>query len=201
ADAADIADADADEGLAEAVVAEILAHAEVGRHLEMAAELAGAVKQAGLIDAAGTQFGTDAPVNGQTLRQKVQAPAGLALFQVALAGLGVGFPVAQGLAVRHYQQRAGDFLAVAGAAGNVFQHAVTQALTFLDHAVDHDQRDHQQNDKNADDAEPDQQIAVHGVTLRRWVRAESLYDACGGAVWEMWRLCGIRMAAAVTCAI
>ncbi|MNG23936.1 hypothetical protein D3C84_1086020 [compost metagenome] len=96
-----------------------------------------------LVDAAGAPLGADRAAQGEALRQEVQAPALLAFFDIAPTALGVGLPLAQGLAVGHHQQRAGDFLAVAGTARDVFQHTVAQGLTLPDHAVDHQDRDHQ----------------------------------------------------------
>lgn len=191
-DAADIADADADERLAEAIVAQVLGHAEVGGQLEVAGEVTVAVEQARLVDAARAQLGSDVAADAETLRQEVQAPADFAFLEIALAGLVVGFPLAHGLAVGHHQQRADDLLAVTGTARDVFQHAVAQALALLDHAVDHQDRDHQQQYQRSNGAELDQQVAIHwdspwvgpwGESRRRpWRRrardVESVWSLC-----------------------
>src|SRR5690606_1187917 len=143
ADTADIADADREEGFFEAVETQLVAQPEARRQAKLTAELAVAAVKARLVNPAGTQLGTDMAFDHEALRQEIQTAATLTLLAVALAGLLVGFPLVSGLDVGQHQDRSGDLLAVAGAARNILQHLVAEALTLVDQAIDHQQGNHQ----------------------------------------------------------
>ncbi|MNP05437.1 hypothetical protein D3C76_973910 [compost metagenome] len=101
------------------------------------------MEQPRLVDTSGTQFGLDLAVEFEALREEVQTTALFTCFLIAFVGFFVGLPGAHDLAIGHHQQRPAQLLAVTGAAGDVFKHAVAQLLAVLDDAVDHQQRDQQ----------------------------------------------------------
>ncbi|MNN29803.1 hypothetical protein D3C81_1434200 [compost metagenome] len=135
------------------------------------------VVQARFVNAAMAQLGTHLPVELEGFREEIQAATVFAFLQRALLGFLVDMPLADGAAVGHHQQRAGDLLGVAGAAGDVLQHAIAIGLPLADQAVDHQQGNQQEQDQAGNGAELDGQGAVHWevspvVAMRRVSVAE-----------------------------
>src|SRR3990167_1325890 len=82
ADAADIADADREEGPVKLIQAQLIAQPQARRQLECTTDLVVAAVQQRLIDAARTLLGGDMAIEHKALRQEVQTATALLLFQV-----------------------------------------------------------------------------------------------------------------------
>src|SRR3989338_6531381 len=143
ADAPDITDADREERPVKLVQTQLITQPQACRQLEGATDLVIAAVQQRFIDAACTLLGAYLAIEHKALWQEVQQATALLLFQVTLASLGVGFPLVPHLGVRHYQNRPGQLLAVAGTARDVLQPLGTLILPLAHQPADHRQRDQQ----------------------------------------------------------
>ena len=170
-DAANVADADRKKRCIELVVDEVFLDAQLRRQGEMPVDAVIGVEQPRLVNAPGAQFGLHLTIELEAFRQEVQTPALFARLVIPLIGLVVDLPVVHHFAIRHHHHRPAQLLAVTGAAGDVFKHAVTQLLTIIDDAVNHQQRHQQQQDQQANGPEFYGQTSVHkDAPLLEWDR-------------------------------
>ncbi|MNF67861.1 hypothetical protein D3C84_496890 [compost metagenome] len=146
-DTTNVADANSEERLIELVIGEIFLDAQLNRQGKVAADAVVCMEQPCLVNTSGTQFGLNVCVEFEALRQKIQTTALFTDLLITLVGFFVGLPGAHDFTIRHHHQRAAQLLAVTGAAGNVFEHTVAQLLALLDHAVDHQQWNQQQQNQ------------------------------------------------------
>lgn len=139
-DPANIADTHRQKRRFKAVIGKVLGDAQLRRQLKMPADTVIGMEQSRLVDAPCAQFGLHLAVELKAVRQEIQTTALFTGLLVAFVELFIEFPLAHGLAVRHHHHRPGEALAVAGAAGDVHQHAIAQLLAVANDAVDHQQR-------------------------------------------------------------
>ncbi|MNK87794.1 hypothetical protein D3C87_1077370 [compost metagenome] len=146
-DTTNVADANGEERLVEPVIGEIFLDAQLNRQGKVAADAVVGMEQPRLVNPSGTQFGLNVCVEFEAFRKEIQTTALFADLLITLVGFFTGLPGAHDFAIRHHHQRPDQLLAVTGAAGNVFKHTVAQLLAVLDHAVDHQQWNQQQQNQ------------------------------------------------------
>lgn len=151
-DTANIADAHRQKRWVKLVIGKVFTDAQLRRQHKTPADATIGMEQSRLVDTPGPQFGLHLAIELKVLRQEIQTTTHFTGFFITFVELFIELPLTNGLAIRHYHHRPAEALAVAGAAGNVHQHAVAQFLSVTDDAVDHQQWNQQQQDQQRDGA-------------------------------------------------